>query len=605
MQQDNNHIENNLRQLENQQLPDLSEMETHWNDMQTALLSAIPVNRNHSGFKKYLKKILIATGIAAAVTAGYFIKKFPVNNNNAVQLPVTDTTVKQQPVFTDTIIKKGMAIRLTAKKVVVPSAAMRIQPAVLTIRTDSLSITKKADSVLPEISFVAAASTSLKGFYTAMQKPAQEFVLDAAKGGIFVCTEGTTLSFPAAAFVDPAGNIAFGQVTVKVTEYYKYADMIAANLTTTSDGRQLVTGGMIKLTAALNGSELQLREDKVVNLSMPAKNYDAEMKLFTADENRKNNIGGLVKLSGDTAAIVNYYSNTLNWQPANNVRQLAFDGKTNFLNLEDEPVRVRETKTKRIALFHVTNELPMTEDEIKAALKEKYGTYYDVIKVKKVKPTVNLLFTRAFAERKHIGDSIRLTVEQAVKWHYIDRNDSMRYVQKVKTDSLQFVSRQIFSINPGWDVTIKPGNLGSVSSVSLAKMTDSLKMVYAEKLRVAQAYNFTVNKMGWINCDRFYNYTDKSDFVITLPQDVQAEKFVTQLVFTSIRSVMPGQPYQNKIGFLNIPVNMPVYLIGLGERNGKVVSFMQQLKTGASISVSSLEETTPEAFKEKVKQLDL
>jgi hypothetical protein len=112
--------------------------------------------------------------------------------------------------------------------------------------------------------------------------------------------------------------------------------------------------------------------------------------------------------------------------------------------------------------------------------------------------------------------------------------------------------------------------------------------------------------MGWINCDRFYKYENKSDFVIDLPADVQADKFVTQLVFTNIRSVMPGEFYQNKIGFLNIPVNMPVYLVGLGERNGKVVSFIQSFKTSKkNVSVTSFEETTPEAFKEKLKQLDL
>ncbi|MEI9957198.1 MAG: hypothetical protein WDM90_13055 [Ferruginibacter sp.] len=55
MQQDNNHIENKLRQLENQQLPDLSAMDAHWQQMQAALAPNINPKQNLLSLKIILK----------------------------------------------------------------------------------------------------------------------------------------------------------------------------------------------------------------------------------------------------------------------------------------------------------------------------------------------------------------------------------------------------------------------------------------------------------------------------------------------------------------------------------------------------------------------
>jgi hypothetical protein len=583
-------------------------MDAHWKLMQTALSPAsTPPGKRTS--HNNLKRLLFAAGIAALLTGIYFVNQqyntIKTAKKSGTNASVVENAGRLTATVIDTPVKKIVILKTNQ---VTPSFKVKVRSVSPLIKIDSLISIERSDTVIQVVATLNNTPASLASFYVSIQKPVQQFIISAARGGEIICKEGTKIFIPPAAFIDANSKYLEGNVTINVQEFYKYSDMIAANLTTTSDGRQLVTGGMIKLTAVQNNRPLQLRNDKAVELSMPAKTYDAEMELFLADERMQDNkiieaVGNTTN-SRDTAAIGNFYGRTLNWQLANRIKQLQFDGKTNFLNMVDEPVRVRETRKKRIGVFHVTDELPMTEEEAKKLLQDKYGNYYDVIKVKKIKTERNILFSKAWIERKHIGDSVKLTVDQAIRWHYINKNDSAFYVQKVKADSIRFIQLQSFTTNSFWKLNMMANTFRD--TLNSKHILDSLNAVYLERQQVEQTYNFSIKKMGWINCDRFYKYENKSDFVIDLPADVQADKFVTQLVFTNIRSVMPGEFYQNKIGFLNIPVNMPVYLVGLGERNGKVVSFIQSFKTSKkNVSVTSFEETTPEAFKEKLKQLDL
>lgn len=62
--------------------------------------------------------------------------------------------------------------------------------------------------------------------------------------------------------------------------------------------------------------------------------------------------------------------------------------------------------------------------------------------------------------------------------------------------------------------------------------------VYEENSKVDQ-YLLTVTKLGWINCDRFYDIEDKQDLIVA--SDGKIKPFV-RLIFTDIKSVMQGYP---------------------------------------------------------------
>ena len=610
MQQDNHNMENKLKQLENQQLPDLSQMDMHWHQMETTLSAAAKLPKKSSLLNSGVKKIFLAASILAAVLLVTWFVKNDNKTKGGLNCPVKANELAQnlsrpeEPLpnpLNDTFINRA-AVKLEGVKPV----TLPYKTVIQLVDKDSIKSTygiKIADSTV----VVPIHELSLSNFYDSIQKPAQQFIIDAAIGGHFAATEGSSITIPPAAFVDKEGNLIEGKVVILIEEFYKYSDMIAANLTTTSNNEQLITGGMIKLSAVQDNEEVALGAGKTISLSMPTKNYDAEMKLFLPKENNQLNGSPLAEgvlrttTTSDTKTTTIFSKKRINWQlSSGQFYGNGFARMTKFMDMQNSPSILRG-KDEDVAIFKIPKNSPYSVDEAKAILEEKFGNMYRKIKVKKVKQVrrvhlFNFSGPKQYIRKALIGDSVWLTLEDALRQNYIQAKDSAFYAQKIENDTLRFACEFYSGI-------LKRSFL----STARDKInTDSLINTYREQLKKVEKYAFQINKMGWINCDRFYSYPDKIDFVLDLPSDVQADKFVTQLVFTSIRSVMPGNYVQNKIGFLNIPANMPVYVVGLGERDGKVVSFMQPLKTSnRAMTIDTLEETTPELFKKKLKQLDL
>jgi hypothetical protein len=58
--------------------------------------------------------------------------------------------------------------------------------------------------------------------------------------------------------------------------------------------------------------------------------------------------------------------------------------------------------------------------------------------------------------------------------------------------------------------------------------------------------------MGFINCDRFYDFAVKTDLIVSADSDV---KMSYRLVFEDIKSVLPGYEYapEGSMKFSNLP----------------------------------------------------
>jgi len=68
----------------------------------------------------------------------------------------------------------------------------------------------------------------------------------------------------------------------------------------------------------------------------------------------------------------------------------------------------------------------------------------------------------------------------------------------------------------------------------------------------ADGYLMKVGKMGFINCDRFYDFAVKTDLIVSVDSDV---KMSYRLVFEDIKSVLPGYEYtpNGEMKFPNLP----------------------------------------------------
>lgn len=94
-----------------------------------------------------------------------------------------------------------------------------------------------------------ATTLTLSDLYQNAKKPYDTYTIRAGEVA-FIDAKNTRLQFMSDAFSHlPKGT----PITIRLTEYYNYSDMILANLTTETNGKMLSTNGMIHVDAFVDG----------------------------------------------------------------------------------------------------------------------------------------------------------------------------------------------------------------------------------------------------------------------------------------------------------------------------------------------------------------
>ncbi|MCJ8289110.1 MAG: carboxypeptidase regulatory-like domain-containing protein [Crocinitomicaceae bacterium] len=111
----------------------------------------------------------------------------------------------------------------------------------------------------------------------------QFFDLIAEKGGTMVGKDGTLIILGENSLLDALGNLISGKVQAELIEALDWEDMIAYNLTTTSGGKALSSGGMIRIRYKQNGKEVFVDPGKPMHIEIPTDDYNPEMKVWEGE----------------------------------------------------------------------------------------------------------------------------------------------------------------------------------------------------------------------------------------------------------------------------------------------------------------------------------
>lgn len=121
-----------------------------------------------------------------------------------------------------------------------------------------------------------------------LQDLEQSFTVNPHKSTQIFGKKGTKVFLPPHAFVFADGKISTGEIEVKLTECLDFADMLLADLTTTSGDKILQTGGMLRIQAFSAGEELTVAPDKNLDVAVPTPAFDRDMQLFYGEEHPEN-----------------------------------------------------------------------------------------------------------------------------------------------------------------------------------------------------------------------------------------------------------------------------------------------------------------------------
>ncbi len=119
-----------------------------------------------------------------------------------------------------------------------------------------------------------------KHLFTASDIEAQVFSISTDKDTILIGKAGTVIIIEKNTFVDQNGNQPNGQIKIEFKECLDKLDMILGNLTTTSNGKFLESGGMIYINATSANQQLAISDNKTINVEINADIVFSDMQLF-------------------------------------------------------------------------------------------------------------------------------------------------------------------------------------------------------------------------------------------------------------------------------------------------------------------------------------
>jgi hypothetical protein len=564
MQQDNT-IETRLQQLDSQQLPDLSQMDNHWQQMQ-AMLQPVTATAN----KKYWPWLIVA----ACFLAGAILLVNQVSDKK--QSGSTPIASKQdKTTTTDTVPKAQLIIKGDTLKLVYAQVTLKAIKPVLVSSKKIVITPRRTDTVYFNLNFIDCKDSTTKVnavvvpkedrqnklnlLFEQLEKQPEELVINNRKDTLLTCKEGTSLLIPAGSL---GGS---SEVIISIKEYYKKSDFVLNQLTATSNKAQLVSGGMLHITASANGKPVDVQPNNPIRVFMTDSSATMQqMQLFKGEKTNDKLPSALIKLNEKMEVVTNDFASTyINWVPQfvnfTNPFSDGINTEVKVLDLRNEPIRTRETKRGTVGVFALAPDAVMSRSALKTALKEKYD--YAKVKLRKGRGLFGL--RRFSGDGNSIGDSA--WVPQSTASTYGLAFATTRVPQNNKL--LTLTGNRALVIN-------NSGNMGDIATVSIVSLSNNLL------LKVKNRFGVNINSLGWINCDRFYNDPrEKTDCEIQLGDT--AANYYTMLVFDKLNATLNGYTSGSKVLFSNVPVDEPVTIISIGiNAQGQQVYGMQKALTG-------------------------
>ena len=122
---------------------------------------------------------------------------------------------------------------------------------------------------------------NLDEIYNMLKTPAQEFCINVTRDTFLVGKRGTIIHYKANTIKKT--SVSCPCFTIRLNEYYDNSELVLNNLTTTSGGQLLESGGMIRLEGFCNGEKYELKENEYLTVMVPSDTILPGMKLLSAN----------------------------------------------------------------------------------------------------------------------------------------------------------------------------------------------------------------------------------------------------------------------------------------------------------------------------------
>lgn len=388
-------------------------------------------------------------------------------------------------------------------------------------------------------------------------KQTQIFLISADKDTTLTCAEGTIIKIKANSFVsEKTGKAISGIVKISVKEFYKISDILLSNLSTTSNGQLLETGGMVNINATANEDELKLSKGQSLEINFPTKQMQKDMQLFSGEWDSEGHINWIQpyksqelifivveempKFSRGENDITRYLASSLRYPQR--AKESGIQGIVYVTFVIDEIGAVKNPRVIR----GVTPEL---DEAALNAIKSMPNWTPGRQKGKNVSVQMNLPVRFDLGD-KSLGDTTLIWGE----------NSKERFEKS-------------FS-----DTTFENASSGNITY-----------------------YVLNSTQLGWINCDRFINISPITKYIVKFDQDVDK----VEIIFDRYKSVMNVFPKNGVYTFNNVPMGEKITIIAIKRIDNKPYLAVKQTKISSQVEQEfDFQPVTMKMLKTEMQKLD-
>lgn len=402
-----------------------------------------------------------------------------------------------------------------------------------------------------------------------------EVVINPNKRNYIQGKHGAIVRIPKNSFINSSGEKVDGMVELQMTEAFNFDQFVANGLSTiTEDGRMLVSAGMMQLQAFdEQGNSLELNENTELTISLPSAQREDGMELFVS------NNGGQWQATG---------------QQAMKMPTFKYPPKPRYVYPKyAEPVYKADLSTKPKRPLEPVR--PRPPGEPRKMSFTSTAQWYQFLSVNKIKARDAARYEQALIRYDQRIDRFNDKMEQYQDdcMSFPERRTEFKsslavWVANNDSDSSEFRKTEAPLALSDHQARVEKYNERNRNAAAIWRAKcDSIVEAYGERIdslgvtdmNGMNRYIFSTNKLGWINCDRFYNVPFAQKFNLAVEDDEDGEEKVF-VVFTKIKSMMRMElkPNGNYMAF-NIPKNEPAAIFAYKVVDGKSMMCYQPMNS--------------------------
>lgn len=452
---------------------------------------------------------------------------------------------------------------------------------------------------------VAVPNTDAKSLINRLRPKSQFFEFDASSDFTITGKKGTHLYIPRNSFIDKNGQTVTGKVKIELIEVVTVGDFVKANLQTLSNGSLLQSEGMLFIDAKSNGQTVALAKGKKIQVELPKVPNNAvasNIKIFSGTYDSTGKINWVKKATVDKRMIplplklFDYKA----WTSFGFVRAPNSNGYGVQENSSiEDSLTFKQPKLENT--FIATREF---EERFRHIMSAEWAighyTSFHSTTVQKGPMIRDSLISQIYLNNldKDLWYCDSLAYSYMKTWESKADFNSYWYSEAEKFDLMAAFKRfyeqrltTVIKYPPGIDLNNADAREQLKKSGLSEDKIDEILGAYQRQKEILTARNnrkktrqiftnsFSVSKLGWINCDAFYNDPNakESSIMAQVTNLKEDELALTTLVINKLRVALNGWKSDkgtftftgNKAPYTKLPIGQKATIVALSYKNNK------------------------------------